>query len=278
MEDYERENVYGESEVRLLTTVAASMGVALENARLFDETQRLFKESEQRAAELAIINSVQQALAAELNMQGIYDAVGDKIREIFGKADLDIRILDPQAGVTRFPYVYDHGERIEIAPQPISKTGFARHVYTTKQTLVVNEHMAEQVVRFGARTIPGTQMEKSAVYVPLVWGGEARGMVSISDYEQENAFSDSDVRLLETLAGSADSATDALLVAHGFDFSCIAWCARGSSPQRQSASLPAASRSRSPGSESRTPGGERWKHSLDATPEQRAVPELRFES
>mgnify|MGYP003693861837 CR=1 FL=1 len=49
------------------------MGVALENARLFDETQRLFKESEQRAAELAIINSVQQALAAELNIQGIYD-------------------------------------------------------------------------------------------------------------------------------------------------------------------------------------------------------------
>ena len=39
--------------MRLLQTVAASMGVALENARLFDETQRLFKETEQRAAELA---------------------------------------------------------------------------------------------------------------------------------------------------------------------------------------------------------------------------------
>jgi uncharacterized protein YjbJ (UPF0337 family) len=84
-------------------------------------------------------------------------------------------------------------------------------------------------------------------------------------------------RLLETLAGSADSTTDALLVAHGFDFSCIAWCARGSSPRRQSTSLPAASRTRSPGSESRTPGGERWKPSLDATPEQRAVPELSYQ-
>src|SRR5207247_3809725 len=77
MEDYERENAFGEAEVRLLTTVAASMGVALENARLFDETQRLLKETEQRNAELAIINSVQAALAAELNIQGIYDAVGE---------------------------------------------------------------------------------------------------------------------------------------------------------------------------------------------------------
>src|SRR5437773_8571478 len=86
LENYERENAFGEAEVRLLTTVAASMGVALENARLFDETQRLFKESEQRAAELAIINSVQAALAAELNMQGMYDAVGDKSREMFRKS------------------------------------------------------------------------------------------------------------------------------------------------------------------------------------------------
>ena len=45
LEDYQREDAFGEAEVRLLTTVAASMGVALENARLFDETQRLLKET-----------------------------------------------------------------------------------------------------------------------------------------------------------------------------------------------------------------------------------------
>src|SRR4029079_7946736 len=51
VESFEREHAFGESEVRLLETIAGGMGVALENARLFDETQRLFKESEQRAAE-----------------------------------------------------------------------------------------------------------------------------------------------------------------------------------------------------------------------------------
>ena len=64
--DMEHEHAFSDSDVRLLQTLANSMSVALENARLFDETQRLFKESEQRAAELAIINSVQQALAGEL--------------------------------------------------------------------------------------------------------------------------------------------------------------------------------------------------------------------
>ena len=86
LDNYEREGAFGDDEVRLLTTVCTAMGMALQSARLFDETQRLLKETEQRNAELAIINSVQAALAAELNIQGIYDAVGDKIREIFNNA------------------------------------------------------------------------------------------------------------------------------------------------------------------------------------------------
>ena len=81
LEDHEREYAFGEADVRLLTTVAATMGVALENARLFDETQRLLKETEQRAAELAVINSIQEGMAAALDFQAIVDLVGDKLRE-----------------------------------------------------------------------------------------------------------------------------------------------------------------------------------------------------
>ena len=205
LEDYEREFAYGEAEVRLLQTMAASMGVALENARLFDETQRLFQESEQRSAELAVINSVQHALATELNMQGIYDAVGHKTREIFRDADIDIRILNPTTGHVEFPFVYDGGQRVTIDPAPLS--GISAHVLTTRATLLIDEDLPASIVRFGATTLPGTLSgEKSAVWVPLVWGNEARGLVSITDDEREHAFSPSDVRLLETLAGAMSAA------------------------------------------------------------------------
>ena len=59
------------------------MSVALENARLFDETNRLLKETEQRTAELAVINSVQEGLVKELDMQGIYELVGDRLCNLF---------------------------------------------------------------------------------------------------------------------------------------------------------------------------------------------------
>ncbi len=208
LEDYAKEHAYGESEVRLLSTVASSMGVALENARLFDETQRLLKETEQRNAELAIINSVQAALAAELNIQGIYDAVGDKIREIFHNSDMGIRIFDPQTQVMHFPYAYENGTRLHVPPQPMQQGGFGPHVIRTRETIVVNDGMAAAMVKYGSSAIAGTQMEKSAVLVPLVVGDQARGLIHLFNMDHEHAYSDSDVRLLQTLANSMSVALE----------------------------------------------------------------------
>src|SRR4029077_4619858 len=92
--DNEREHAYAPASVRLLSTVAASMGVALENARLFDETQHLLKETEQRNAELAVINAIQQGMAASLDFRAIIDLVGDKLREVFLTGDIGIRWYD----------------------------------------------------------------------------------------------------------------------------------------------------------------------------------------
>jgi GAF domain-containing protein/DNA-binding response OmpR family regulator len=210
IENHERENAYGESELRLLTTIAASLGTALENARLFDETQHLLKETEQRNAELAIINSVQQGLASKLEMQAIYDAVGDKLREIFHQMDVNISILDSKTNTWQIPYYYENGERITIEPFPIRQYGFAGHILRSRETLVINENMAQAVEQYGASHLPGSgqQLEKSTVYVPLVVGDQVRGLINIADFNREQAFSDSDVRLLETLANSMSVALE----------------------------------------------------------------------
>src|SRR4029079_11801696 len=94
LENHEREHAFAESDVRLLETIAASMGVALQSARLFDETQRLLKETEQRNAELAVINSIQQGIAGSLDFQGIVELVGDKLREVLKSENVTITWLD----------------------------------------------------------------------------------------------------------------------------------------------------------------------------------------
>src|SRR5439155_23217190 len=83
-------NAYSEADEQLLSTLAASMGVALENARLFDETNRLLEETNERAAELGVINEIGQALTRQLDFQAIIDLVGDRVREILQSPSLSI--------------------------------------------------------------------------------------------------------------------------------------------------------------------------------------------
>ncbi|MDH4114102.1 MAG: GAF domain-containing protein, partial [Burkholderiaceae bacterium] len=151
---------------------------------------------------------MQAALAAELNIQSIYDAVGDKIREIFDNRDMGIRIYDPKTNLIHYPYAYEAGVRIEIPSTLLPERGVAAHVIHTRETLVFNEDMGEVMKRYGATTIPGTLVEKAAVYVPLVASGQARGLIELCEYEHENVFSESDVRLLQTLANSMSVALE----------------------------------------------------------------------
>src|SRR5205085_4234259 len=99
LQNLDHENAFSNSDVNLITTLANSMSVALESARLFDETNRLLKETEQRNAELAVINSVQESLVAQMDMQSIYELVGEKIREIFGAQVIDIVLYDKRANL-----------------------------------------------------------------------------------------------------------------------------------------------------------------------------------
>ncbi|MGD8406511.1 MAG: GAF domain-containing protein, partial [Anaerolineales bacterium] len=205
LQNMDHENAYSESDVRLLQTLANSMSVALENARLFDETQRLLNETEERNAELAVINSVQQALAAELDMQGIYDAVGDKIRDIFDAQGVVIGTLDKETKKGIFHYFYEKGER--FYPDPISQTGLMKHLVKTGEKIVINENLNESAKKYGMKT-PAGENSKSAVWIPIKSGNTVRGVVSLQNIDREHAFSDSDVRLLETLTNSMSVALE----------------------------------------------------------------------
>jgi serine phosphatase RsbU (regulator of sigma subunit) len=208
LQNVEEENAFAESDVRLLQTFASSMSVALENARLFDETQRLLRETEQRAAELQIINSVQEGLAQDLDTASIYELLGGKIREIFTQADLTIGVYDSETDLLSAPYLVEKGRRVVCTPFKVDGKGFIGHLLHSPRTLLINENMEEAVIQFQSVDATGAGLPKSALYVPLTMGGAMRGEIVLVDMHKVRAFSQSDVRLLETLANSMSVALE----------------------------------------------------------------------
>jgi len=201
LHNLEREHAFDAATVRLLETIAASTAIALENARLFDETQRLLKETEARNAELAVINSIQQAVGSALDFQAIVDAVGDKLREVFRTGDMSIRWWD-EATRTETPLYYvEHGRRLNVASMLRShRDGPSTRVYEERKPWIVNSR-AEQAAA-GIRPEPGTDQARSIVAVPMVVGERVLGLVVLEDHEHDHAFGPAEVRMLQTVTSS----------------------------------------------------------------------------
>ncbi len=206
LQNIDRENAFSDADVRLLETLANTMGVALENARLFDETTRLLKETEQQKAELGVINSVQEGLAKELDMQAIYDLVGERIRKLFKAQAVIIATFDHDTATEHFKYLIEDGQRFYMASRPYDR--LRQHLIVNRQKIVINTDYAEAYAKFGLRTLPGTNVTKSGVFVPLIIGDKVNSYISLQNNETENAFSESDIRLLETLANSMSVALE----------------------------------------------------------------------
>lgn len=207
IQDLEKENSFTSSDVRLLQTLASSMSVALENAELFDETQRLLKETEQRANELSIINSVQEGLSHRLDIQGIYRLVGENVRQIFKAQSVMIGSFDTQSGTENLWYVFEKGKYQEnLPPRPYDRV--RQQLIECGEPLFNNHVTPESIKASGSVVIEGTEAPKSVLFVPLVVGQKVTGYVSLQNVEQYDAFSENDIRLLSTLANSMSVALE----------------------------------------------------------------------
>jgi PAS domain S-box-containing protein len=196
-----RQDLYTESDVRLLSTLAASLGTALENARLFDETQRLFKETEQRNAELAILNSISQAMSSKLDVEAIIKTVGDQVRDSFNSEVVNIALYDPVNKLIHLPYSYDR--KPVISPPFPYGSGLTSKVIDARQPLILGTF--EEIFGKGAILTPNAPddelMPQSYLGVPIIVGEKVVGVIDVQSY-QPHDYNDSHVRLLTTLASS----------------------------------------------------------------------------
>src|SRR5207253_2271932 len=116
-----------------------------------------------------------------------------------------IATLDKEEGLEYFQYNHNLGGRFYPEPRALDK--LRQHLIKSKQKIVI-DNKEEAYVWFGETALPGTKPLKSGVFVPLILGDKVTSYVSLQNMDEENAFNESDVRLLETLANSMSVALE----------------------------------------------------------------------
>jgi len=201
-----QKNEFNDHHLRLLQILSTNIGVAVENARLFDEAQRLVRETRARNAELAYVNGLQEALASGLEAQEIYNVMGEKIHEVFDTHVLDIGLLDEGDQLLHFPYTIERGVRFPDDPMPL--VGYRRHVMETGQPLLLSGDMEAARQKYGNPAVRQGEPPKCCLFVPLIFEGKCRGVISLQNLDRESAFVETDITLMTTIVNAASVALE----------------------------------------------------------------------
>ena len=201
---------FNDADRDLLAMLASQAAVALANLRTSEGLERKVAqrtaEIERRADELALINGVQKAVAAQLSFDAVVEVIGARLRELFASEDIGIYRIDDTGTQVVTVYLVERGQRLHVAPFPYDTGGALETRLRTGEPLVLKDRAATEA--WGIRTLPGTTPSRSSVFVPVKVGEQHRLTFRLVSLTREDAFDEATVRLLSTVAAATGTALE----------------------------------------------------------------------
>ncbi|MEJ2133597.1 MAG: GAF domain-containing protein, partial [Gammaproteobacteria bacterium] len=94
LQNIDHEHAFDEGDLRLLLTLASSMSVALENARLFNETIR-------RASEMAALSNIGREISSTLDLPTVLERITENAAEVLQSETSAVVLLEPDGETMR---------------------------------------------------------------------------------------------------------------------------------------------------------------------------------
>jgi GAF domain-containing protein len=195
LEEQDRERYFALEELNLVATMASQAAVALENARLLEETQR-------RAREMEMINEVGQVVTSVLDLDTLLRQLVDSIKARFGYYFVGVMLTEGQQIVFRDGSTIG-GSDARLAPRSVSmdlrdSTGLVVDAAQTGQPQLTRD--ARNDPRYSP--VPEMPDTRSELDVPIEVRGRVIGVLDVQS-TQPNAFDRADIALLQSLASQA---------------------------------------------------------------------------
>jgi adenylate cyclase len=185
----ERPGAFGEADVRLLGTLASQLGVALDNARLFDTEQR-------RVRQLDRVNTLSIAITAQLDSHENLRIAADAVARIFAVNHCGIVLSGDGPGVAaRSARHATPGEPLRFAlPLQQIATALDLHGPQLIPAVAADDRLAAVAPQLAAAGITALAL------APLMFGGRQEGMIIVDASGNTDAFLQGELTLLETVA------------------------------------------------------------------------------
>lgn len=185
LEDYEREDAFGEANLRVLSPIAAQVAVSLENARLYGEL-------EQRLSETTTLQEVSRVVNSALELQEIFERVVRELASAFSYPLIGLYTLEDDELVMQAYHGYSESDAAQVRRLTL-RSGISGRAARTGQPQLVRD------------TTHNGSAGRSEIAVPIVADDEVLGVLNVSS-GSDNPLDKNDLTLLRTFAGQVSAA------------------------------------------------------------------------
>ncbi|MBN8508075.1 MAG: GAF domain-containing protein [Burkholderiales bacterium] len=190
-----RDDAFPDSLVGLLETIVAAMGVALDNARLFEATQQALQQQKASAEVLAVISR------SVSDTQPVFEKILDSCRHLFGSDELDVLVVDEQGQLQIAAYL---GKAYDIVaktfPAPVEITPAGRAIRERRVVHYPDVHHGQDVPNV-MRRMGRLIGYRSLAFAPMLWNDKGIGAIGVA--RSSGSFTDKELATLQTFADQA---------------------------------------------------------------------------
>ena len=189
---------FGPADLHLLNLFAQQAAIAIENARLFSETER-------RVAELATLTEVGKALSSTLHIDEVLQLIYEQTRRVMYAENMLIKLYDQahhelECAFSTNPDDIPAGYRVP------ADTGLVGYLIKHRKSLLLRSNVMERARELGLE--PVGQPAASWLGVPMLVGERVLGLIVVQHYTTPNVYDESHQVLLETVASQAAIAVE----------------------------------------------------------------------
>jgi two-component system, NtrC family, sensor histidine kinase KinB len=188
---------FGPSDVDLLTTIANQVASFIENARLFEQSQRQLQIS-------ALLHEASRVINSTLNIAEIMQLLLAQMNELLNAEAISIALVDQQTNELVYRVAEGIGSEKIVGLRMPSNQGLSGWVMEHGQPVLVSNAVTDP--RFNPEGDERTGYETRAmICAPMQFKGQVLGTIQAIN-PNEGSFVDQDLNLLVNLANIASSA------------------------------------------------------------------------
>lgn len=201
-------NAYEDYHQDMIRSLSVYIAGALENASLYaDMESRVIErtvELEQFYRNAETLNSIGQDLIKTLNFEDTFEQLYQNVNKLMDANVFGVRVLDEEAGVVRYRYEYEKGERLDEFEISLSnKKNLSVWVIDNNKEIVADNIMQEagKFIEHTPEVVEG-EITNSVIFYPLrssIHEGKVIGVISVQSFK-EAAYNEYHLNIVKTLA------------------------------------------------------------------------------